>query len=42
MAPFTDAVGFVDSDAGQFPLRMDYPQDSAKVIALTKFRGDVE
>ena len=42
MSPFADTMGFIDSDASQFSLRVDDSKDPAEVVALTEFWCYVE
>lgn len=42
MAPFGDAVGFVDGDAGELALGVDDTQEAAEVVECAEFGGNVE
>lgn len=42
VAPFGDAVGFVDGDAGELALRVDGHEVLAECLCEGVFRGDVE
>jgi len=41
VAPFADAVSFIDGYASEFALAMNDSEDPAKVVALAVFRGDI-
>ena len=42
MAPFGDAMGFIDSDAGELILVVDCLEVAAEGLCEAEFRSDVE